>query len=84
MKLNCKQGDLAIIVRSADEPQHIGKILRCVKFNESLGIPAWEFEPEIGHFWLCRDSILRPIRDQPGDDETLEWAGQPNPAGVAA
>ncbi len=24
------------------------------------------------------DCCLRPIRDQPGDDETLTWAGKPN------
>ena len=83
MKLNCKQGDLAVIVKAIDN-QFIGRILRCTKFNDCLGEPAWEFEPEIGHYWLCRDSNLRPIRDQPGDDETLEWASLPSNVGVAA
>lgn len=30
------------------------------------------------------DSRLRPIRDQPGEDETLTWAGLPQDAGVTA
>lgn len=30
------------------------------------------------------DSSLRPIRDQPGDDETLSWTGRPKNRGVAA
>lgn len=33
---------------------------------------------------LIWDSRLRPIRDQPGDDETLTWAGLPNRQEVAA
>lgn len=28
------------------------------------------------HF--CRDSILKPLRDDDGDDETMIWAGKPN------
>jgi hypothetical protein len=30
------------------------------------------------------DRNLRPIRDQPGEDETLMWAGMPNKQGVTA
>lgn len=35
-----------------------------------------------GSSWMVKqafllDSWLRPIRDQPGDDETLTWAGKP-------
>ena len=26
---------------------------------------------------IVPDSFLRPIRDNPGDDETLTWAGKP-------
>lgn len=26
---------------------------------------------------ICCDATLRPIRDQPGEDETLTWAGKP-------
>ena len=34
---------------------------------------------EVGQFNQrgIADAILRPIRDQPGDDETLTWAGKP-------
>jgi len=30
------------------------------------------------------DSWLRPIRDLPGDDQTLSWAGLPQDVGVPA
>lgn len=33
---------------------------------------------------VCLDNCLRPIRDQPGDDEALTWAGLPGKARVTA
>lgn len=49
---------------------------------------AWDCEGEMWGFGpggfelsqciqLIPDSVLRPIRDQPGADETLTWAGKP-------
>lgn len=82
--MNCKQGDLAVIVKSNFEKAAIGRIVRCVRFNDSFGMPAWEFEPHFNQYWVCRDEFLRPIRDQPGEDETLTWAGLPADCGVPA
>lgn len=39
------------------------------------------FDPTYGLFAL---GSLIPIRDQPGEDETLQWAGLPNKQGVPA
>jgi len=36
-----------------------------------------------GLAWAIPDSDLRPIRDQPGEDETLTWAGMPGQLTVA-
>ena len=38
MKLNCKQGDLAIIVKS--DARNEGKIVRCLEFLETDRVPS--------------------------------------------
>lgn len=59
-------------------------------------VPAWVVESANPLPWLASksnrlhhmnrraigDAYLRPIRDQPGEDETLTWAGKPE--GVAS
>lgn len=82
--MNCKQGDLAVIVSSISG--HEGKIVRCVKFvmfnlrNRGL-TDCWITEPMLpnreGAKVPCMDSQLRPIRDNDGEDETLQWAPVP-------
>lgn len=80
--MNCKQGDLAIIVRSYSGNE--GKIVRCIKIREtncssllpdgSFSSPDvwWEIDQTLPS-WNglpgddIADSQLRPIRD-PGDD----------------
>lgn len=82
--MNCKPGDLAVIVQSHDE-RNIGKFVTVldawdesswwivstsVLYARTGDIPAGK---EIGAY----DSHLRPIRDSDGEDETLTWAGKP-------
>lgn len=93
--MNCKQGDLAIVVRSSTGIE--GKIVRCVRF---LGEKAW-MEPggriEICDTWqidqvlqgwdgdfasAMPDDQLLPIRD-PGDDAKDEML-RPLPHEVTA
>lgn len=88
--MNCKPGDLAVIVRS--EAGNEGKFVTCLRLVDRLWIrrdgsdfraPSWEVDVELGGWggdWTSYvpDSSLRPIRGQPGDDETLAWAGKPN------
>ncbi len=88
--MNCKQGDLAMIVYSKCSPELIGSIVRCVRFEPGpTGKPAWRIDRKLhsgkqvrpgltveGDWW--EDSTLRPIRDQPGEDETLTWAPVPS------
>ncbi len=90
MVVNCKQGDLAVIVKSFAGNE--GKIVRCVRLllnvkqiNPEMGIhysPAWEIESEVTGYLgdvhsVVGDFQLRPIRDSDGQDETLTW--QPVP-----
>lgn len=85
--MNCKPGDLAVIVRSMAGNE--GKIVRCVRLADSSEAKeaGFDMRPEV---WvlekplmtrlgfpasLCYDAHLRPIRD-PGDDavdESTAW-----------
>jgi hypothetical protein len=88
--MNCKQGDLAVIVRS--HAGNEGKLVRCL---ELIGLRCWfEADGSVSTLWTWRidtplfnaegelfpdiaDDQLRPIRPGEGDDETLSWAGKP-------
>lgn len=97
--MNCKPGDLAVIVRSNFGNE--GAIVRCIAFfpayegrGDKYPRDAWGVEGtlKVSSDWTADDTLwcrrrgfdhvvvanrLRPIRDQPGDDETLSWAGKP-------
>lgn len=96
--MNCKQGDLAVVVSSAN-CKNFGKIVRCIRIatrKEKFDAMLFAFMDEV--FWvtdarlllsfiadkspagftnLAMDSALRPIRDNDGEDETLQWAPVP-------
>ena len=69
----------------------IGSVVRVIRLREPVSMArctakvVWEFEEPMllshdGRQALvvgCADSELRPIRDQPGADETLGWAPVP-------
>ena len=93
--MNCKPGDLAILVRS--DSGNAGKIVRCVRLHPNTGLdadgrslgrvslhPRWVIDPPLpngawGLIFTAPDVYLRPIRDSDGTDETLLWAGKPQP-----
>lgn len=92
--MNCKQGDLAIVVQSLAGNE--GKIVRCLEFvgtgrcdagtilvapNGRAHADLWRTDATIhtdtgSTTRLMSDSLLRPIRDNDGTDETLTWAGK--------
>lgn len=90
MGLRCRVGDLAVAVRTV-RGEHLGAIVRCVRFfgHARLGgelVPdCWVIEHRGTHIspnglpWMMPDAWLRPIRPEPGTDETLIWAGLPKP-----
>lgn len=88
--MNCKQGDLAIVVRGPAA----GTVVRCVRrfdgpwfevdgrevpYGELLG---WELDRPVlamdgrKHVFKA-DRALRPVRPDEGEDETLRWAEKP-------
>ncbi len=89
-KLNCRPGDLARIVNS--EAGNNDKIVLCVRFAGLVPFGFIGARPKILAGWVIdrelrggdgrysnvvEDCKLRPIRDNPGEDETLTWAGKP-------
>jgi hypothetical protein len=78
--MNCKPGDLAVIVR-ADHPKVIGWIVTVVGPAQREGFDWSILADKRSHWmdgtWACMDSQLRPIRDNPGKDETLDWCPVP-------
>lgn len=88
MKLNCKPGDLAVVMRSFQGNE--GRIVRCirlvqVRWERGEECPTWEIYPPLQNVvhharTFCPDFQLRPIRD-PGDDardESLSWLPVPS------
>ncbi len=81
--MNCKPGDLAVIV-SGIPAGNIGKIIRVLELAAEpafFGVNAWRYEGsgvdgmQGGEATYIEDSCLRPIRD-PGDDvadESAAW-----------
>lgn len=80
--MNCKPGDLAIVVRSRRYPECNGMILKI----EHLAYPGYwrvsgklieEYAARHGKSLNLNDRLLRPIRDNPGEDEMLRIVGKP-------
>lgn len=86
--MNCKPGDLAVIVRIqyAEELPLLGKVIKVTSLNHlnDFGEPCWSYEGRPlrdAEGFECDgfpDEFLCPIRDQDGEDETLTWAGKPS------
>lgn len=83
--MNCKQGDLAIVIKSYQG--NLGKIVRCLEYIpnfkwEGLSNGAWYVEGNItnivkkGNNYI-HDSQLKPLKDNDGEDESFTWAGKP-------
>jgi len=90
--MNCKPGDLAVVVRARNRPHLLGRIVFCVRLHDSEKIdadgimffaasmnpgPRWVIDPPLEDLKTIADAVLRPIRDQPGEDETIRIAGLP-------
>lgn len=76
--MNCKPGDLAIVVRSRGGV-NLGRIVKCVRpvkywFIDSFERECWITEPMLtnveGKMVPCPDACLRPIRPGDLEDET--------------
>jgi hypothetical protein len=92
--MNCKPGDLAVIVRSVVE-SNMGRIVRCTRLATASELDQWRVRTDRGPVWIIEQPIphtiggakpfsmdagLRPIRPQDDDatDETLLWLPVPH------
>lgn len=107
MKLNCKPGDLAVIIdsnpvvnpdtggvlcdvlhhppaRHFDLPD--GTPARClgdlsarwvIRLHRQIKVLWGDGTHHLATYAVCHDSKMRPIRDNPGADETLTWLDVP-------
>lgn len=90
-KLNCKPGDLAIVVKS--HAGNEGKVVRCLELQALCKLqqpdgsyftgPAWVIDQGLVSWGgvvmhLTPDDFLRPLRDDDGVDEMLVRTGLPN------
>lgn len=111
--MNCKPGDLAVIVGfNPLIPEITGRIVEVLsaapaagdfrlpdgRTNEAAGPGFWivKFQnpvrarldsggTRLALYGACPDRRLRPLRGDPGADETMTWAGLPaKPEPVAA
>jgi hypothetical protein len=68
--MNCKPGDLAVVVSSPLCPEYLGRIIVVGEVEMLYGCPHWTAVPPIfrdGFEMAFEDSTLCPIRD-PGED----------------
>jgi hypothetical protein len=83
--MNCKPGDIAIVVRAGATAENVGKLVEVI--GPSAAYPGWWTVQSLSG-WLAgasgramagniEDHRLRPLRDSDGDDETLTWVGKP-------
>ena len=89
--MNCEKGDLAYIIKT-EEPNSpaLGKVVECYSMDgeHSLYGPMWlvrvNGKPVVTTHGTSAitfhhpDDWLRPLRGNPGTDETLTWAPVPN------
>lgn len=91
--MNCRLGDLAIVVNDLDYPNNNGCLLEIIARAQAgaysipadwVGRPLSTFDfggrrnsPGDGRSVVYRDCELRPLRNSDGKDETLAWAELP-------
>lgn len=81
MNTRCKPGDMAVYVGNI-EPL-LGQVTTCVSVMTCVcGKPTWLIDPPLQFAFLmmpaCHDESLQPLRDQPGQDQSLTWAKVPS------
>ena len=75
MGMNCKPGDLAIVIRAGQTPQMLGRIVTVVR----LAVRGERFKTDRGHMWWMEHSakvwVVRSNYPMPwcGDNGTLHF-----------
>ena len=91
--MRCKKGDLAVRIKQhTNSAVPMGAVVRCVEYFSGYArmqdrtrkwCDVWlvEYQGKTidfdGFGWNAPDEHLMPIRDNEGEDETLQWAPVP-------
>lgn len=79
--MNCKPGDMAIIVRSRAHPEHLGKVIQVHDhYGHEIGwthTPSLQLKNGNPSLFIC-DSCLKPLRNDEGPDMMTLLAGIPS------
>ena len=84
--MQCKVGDLALIVRADNDSECLGRIVQVVALQFAFGAPAWQVDPPT--YWrdestgktlevVWDDRDLKPLLPGDGVDEMLLLTGYP-------
>lgn len=76
--MNCKKGDLAVVVRDGGIKELLGRVVRLTVLSARTPT-CWNYEGEPvripgGAVTAIADSCLRPIRDNPGNEQFVTEA----------
>lgn len=68
--MNCKQGEMAVIVSCRMRPEIVGTPVVCIAMYQGPEGVCWTVSPPIGNWRGIHDKCLRPIRPGDLEDET--------------
>ena len=78
MALRCKPGDLVVVVKVHPSlSELLGRICTVLTFRAD-GVWTTDLKYEDYTLLVGSDEHFRPLRDNPGQDETLQWAPVPH------
>lgn len=70
--MNCKPGDLVILINTHPDFSHFRGWIATVKNSCAFHPAHWDLNPPLMHHGIecsCADRDLRPIRDNPGNEQ---------------
>jgi hypothetical protein len=66
--MNCKPNDMAVVVRAGKKPEWLGRVVTVIRRFDA---ESWITDPLPEGFVAVMDRVLRPIRDQDGDESFI-------------
>lgn len=81
--MNCKPGDMAIVIKCPSTPSFIGRIVEVLHPDNRFDVPHWRTAPDLidpadGCRVVFADECLRPISGLPLSDDASTQASKPS------
>jgi hypothetical protein len=62
--MNCKKGDLAVVIKCKFAPENVGKVVQCLRLSDKLApSPVWEVDRPL--MWLYPWGAKTPLHCAP-------------------